>query len=374
MMLDYAKYLLSPVLLLVSIYGLADGGAMVWLGLGVLLTILSFDAFFKPDHSMRDQRFPWLYDTIVGTQIVGGFVLILLYCYWVGAGHFTSKAEHIGAFLTMIFTQFVLISPALHEMFHRENTLLRWIGRLGMVMLFDPWREITHVVTHHLQTVTPYDPDYARRGQNLYGHLVSSFKEQAIESFHLERKVWMKRGRNWYDVRNPWVWRVGILVAFATLLTVIGGVWGMILSIAVCLLGPRVFLEVFNYTQHYGLVTGTPGRFERRHTWNHLTPFVRVLALEITNHAGHHEDSYKPFYKLEPDVSGPKQPPFLLCLLMAFVPPIWFAMIRPLLADWDRDYANLQEREIAHAENIRAGWSDLNADPGLAESRYAFAI
>jgi hypothetical protein len=373
-MVDHVKYTLSPALIAVSAYGLWLGGTATWLGFGVVFGVLLFDAFLEPDHSMRDQRWPWLYDAIVSVQILMGFSLVLFYARLVGVGHFTSAASAIGAFATMMFTLFVLVAPALHEMFHRENTFLRWLGRLGMVMLLDPWRETTHVVTHHVHTVTPNDPDYARRGENLYRHLFRTFRGQIVESFHLEQRMWTKRDRAWWDPRNAWVWRVGIVAAFIALLVAIGGWKGAVAGVAVCALGPRTFLEVFNYTQHYGLVTGTPGRFERRHTWNHLTPFVRLLALEITNHAGHHEDSYRPFYQLEPDRTGPKQPQFLLCVLLAFIPPLWFAMVRPRLKHWDRHYANRQERELAEVENIRAGWADLNDDAPTAERRFAYAI
>jgi hypothetical protein len=370
-MLDPLKYTLNSLLLLVTAYGLWLGGSYVWLGTGVLFGILFFDAFLEPDYSIRDTRHPWLYDVIVSLQLNLGFVSMLLYAHWVGTGHFTTSSQQVGAFVSMLFAQFVLVTPALHELFHRENMFLRWFGRLGMVMIFDPWREITHVVTHHIHTVTPADPDYARRGENLYRHLYHSFHGQILESYHLEKLMWTKRERRWWDPRNAWAYRASLLLAFVILLYAIGGWTGMAASVLVCLLGPRTFLEVFNYTQHYGLVTAKPGRFEAHQTWNHLTPFVRILALEITNHRGHHEDGYKPFYELMPDREGPKQPPFVVCFLLAFVPPLWFMVLKPLLGDWDRRYASLQEREIAEAENIRAGWEDLNENPVVARQRYA---
>lgn len=370
-MFDYAKYFLNPLVMAASIWGLLAGGTYTWLGFGILLGILIFDSMLQPDHSVRDQRFPWIYDLAATLALLCGVVQIFTYAWLIGQGHFTTTSAGVGAFVTMMFTQFVVAAPALHEMFHREQLFQRWLGRIGMVMIFDPWREITHVVTHHIHTATPEDPDYARRGENLYRHLALTFWGQIRESYHLEKQMWTKRERAWWDPRNAWVWRVGILIGFSVLLFLVGGLKGMLLAIAICLIGPRLLLEVFNYTQHYGLVTGTPGRFEPRHTWNHLTPFVRILALEITNHAGHHEDSYRPFYALVPDRTGPKQPPFLICVVLSLVPPLWFAMIRPRLAHWDRHYANAQERELAEVENERAGWGRLNAEPGIARDRFA---
>jgi hypothetical protein len=371
-MRDYLNYLLSPLILAVGGYGLWLGGNYSWLGLGVLLGILFFDAFLEPDFTIRDTRYPWLYDLVISITLGIGFAVLLGYAWLAGDGHFRTASSAVGAFVTMAFVQFVVVAPPLHELFHRENLFLRWLGRIGLVMLFDPWREITHVVTHHIRVATPDDPDYARRGDSVYGHIVRTFRGQVVEAYHLERTVWIKRGRKWWDPRNGWVHRAASLAVFTALLLAIGGPKGALLAIAVCLSGPRMMLEVFNYCNHYGLVSATPGRFEKRHTWNHLTPFVRVLALEITNHAGHHEDSYKPFYELVPDRTGPRQPQFLMCVIMALVPPLWFMAIRPLLRDWDERYASPQERELAEAENARAGWSDLNrAGAGFAAAAHA---
>lgn len=370
-MKDYLRYLLNPAMLFISGWGLYQGGDYVWLGLAVIVGVLCLDSFMSADYGIRDQRYPWIYDTMAGFQILAGFGQILMYAWLVGQGHFETTTQHVGAFATMMFTQFIVSAPAIHELMHRESFALKWIGRMGLVMIFDPWREITHVVTHHVHTATPEDPDYACRGQNLYSHLLQTFKGQVIESYHLEHQMWTKRDRSAFDLRNGWVWRVGILLVFVAVLWAIGGPIGALMAVLVCLIGPRLLLEMFNYTQHYGLVTATPGRFEERHTWNHLTPFVRILALEITNHAGHHEDSYKPFYALRPRSTGPQQPPFLICLLLAFVPPLWYKMIRPRLAHWDEHYATPQERELAEVENERAGWGDLNAEPDIARLRLA---
>lgn len=365
---DYAKYLLSVTVLLISAYGFWLGGNFAWLGAGILLAILYFDSFLENDYSMRDQRHVWLYDAIICTTIIAAFGHVFWYAYLVGAEHFTTWSASIGAFVSTALVGFVVAAPPLHEMFHRETTFQRTLGRIGNALIFDPWREITHVVTHHLYVCTPDDPDYARRGQNVYSHVVGTLYRQVKDAYHLEKSIWHKRERPWWHPANGWVWRASILLTVTVALLIVGGVQGALLAIATCLIGPRSFLEVFNYCNHYGLVTATPAHFEPRHTWNHLTPFVRVLALEITNHAGHHADSYVPFYELVPDRDGPKQPQFLVCVLLALVPPLWYAVIKRRLAHWDAHYATDEEREIAWRENERAGWHDLN-EAMLADSQ-----
>lgn len=359
-MSDYIKYFLSPIILGLHAWGMTLGGAYAWLGFAVLMWILCFDAFLKPSHHKRDTRFPWLYDTIITCTVLACFANIFYYAYLAGSGHFVGTASQLGAFFGTVMIGFVIGAPPVHELFHREGIALRTLGRIGQCLVFDPWREITHVVTHHMHTATPTDPDYARRGDTVYGHFMRTFPGQWKESYHLEKMMWTKRGRKWYDLRNAWVFKVAYFSLFIALLFAVGGLVGGALACASLILGPRMQLEVFNYCNHYGLVSATPGRFKKHHTWNHLTPYTRILALEITNHAGHHDDSYKPFYELEPDEKGPKQPPFILCVIMAFVPPLFMMAMKPLLKHWDEYYANEQEREIAARENIRAGWLELN--------------
>ncbi len=361
-MTDYFKYLLSPAIMAAHAYGMWLGGNYAWTGTGVLLGILMFDAFLEPSMHRRDTRWPWLYDAVITCTVLVTFANIYFYAWLVGQGHFTTGSAQWGSFISMMLIGFVIGAPPVHELFHRENTALRALGRVGQCLVFDPWREITHVVTHHMAVATPDDPDYARRGCNVYAHFLHTFPGQWKESYRLEKMMWTKRGRQWWDPRNAWVRKVGWFGGFILSLGLVGGPLGALLACLTLLLGPRLMLEVFNYVNHYGLISSTPGQFHNHYTWNHLTPFTRILALEITNHAGHHDDSYKPFYLLEPDVDGPKQPPFLICVLTALVPPLFYMMIKPLLKHWDEHYATPQEREIARRENARAGWHDLNDD------------
>lgn len=371
-MFDYLKYFLSPILIALNVFGFWLGGPWVGLGLLALSTIMAVDMLLPVNLKLPDQRFPWLYDAIVSFTVLCAFAQVLVFTHLAGQGHFATTGQFATAFASMLVFGFVVGAPPVHELFHRDTPGLRALGRIGLCLIFDPWREITHVVTHHLKVCTPDDPDTAQRGENLYAFFARNLWGQFKDVLHLEREMWTKRGRAWWHPANHWVFSLLTLVVFTGLLVAIGGVSAAGWTIASLLLGPRLLLEVFNYCNHYGLVTEHPGRFARRHTWNHLTPFVRVLALEITNHAGHHEDPYRPFYKLEPDVLGPRQPQFLLCVMAAFFPPVWFSIIKPLLRDWDTRFATPRERELARQANRRAGWEDwVSAVPSTALAQKA---
>jgi alkane 1-monooxygenase/p-cymene monooxygenase len=121
----------------------------------------------------------------------------------------------------------------------------------------------------------------------------------------------------------------------------------------------RFWIETFNYFQHYGQirVKGTP--IDRRHVWNHLRPLSRLSAFEITNHADHHLNSYTPYYTLTPHREAIPMPSVFVCFFAALIPQLWFkAIIQPALKRWDLQFASAAEKELAKAQNRRAGWPD----------------
>lgn len=301
-MKDPAKYLISPFVVCVSIAGLLAGGAWVWAGTALVLALLVIDIALPRDFSRRDPRYPALYDTVIIFTVLLGFVQIAVLAWQVGRAGWTTGTI-LSASLNAGLIGFVPITAAIHELFHRRSPWQRVFGRWSQMLILDPLRERTHVVTHHLHVATPNDPDTARRGDNLYAFLPRSLAHQMLDAWKLDRMVCAKRGVGMISQHGMVFRAVLAVAAFLIAAAVIGGGWVAPLCVAGACLIPRVSLEIFNYVGHYGLVTEHPGRFAPRHTWNHLSPLVRVLSFEITNHAGHHVDSYKPFYLLEPDRS-----------------------------------------------------------------------
>ena len=77
-MTDHIKYLLSPAILGLHGYGMWLGGNFAWLGLGLLLAVLFFDAFLENDYRMRTSSHYWLYDLITASTMVMGVLMIAI--------------------------------------------------------------------------------------------------------------------------------------------------------------------------------------------------------------------------------------------------------------------------------------------------------
>jgi alkane 1-monooxygenase len=97
-------------------------------------------------------------------------------------------------------------------------------------------------------------------------------------------------------------------------------------------------LETVNYIEHYGLqrreVDGRPERFGVAHAWNADHLVSNCLLANLQRHSDHHMHAWKPYASLEP-LPGPQLPGgYASCIFLAMVPPLWFRVMHPRLAQW----------------------------------------
>jgi hypothetical protein len=141
----------------------------------------------------------------------------------------------------------------------------------------------------------------------------------------------------------------------------IGGVWAAIAFIIVAIQG-KLYLELVNFIEHYGLVR-VPGKgVEARHAWNTYKLISSGLLYNLPRHSHHHMYAAKPFWTLEKEPEGPTYPyGYMTMILISLVPPVWHRVVDPLLAEWDQTSASDGERAILMKEGL------LPAQSGAAE-------
>ncbi|WP_420466027.1 hypothetical protein [Panacagrimonas sp.] len=105
-----------------------------------------------------------------------------------------------------------------------------------------------------------------------------------------------------------------------------------------------------------------------------MSELSRIVSFEITNHAGHHQDSYMPYNKLVPHKDQIPMPSLFTCFFVALIPPLWHRhIIMPALKRWDLEYATAEERALAREQNRRAGWPDWIGEAGENAGKAATA-
>jgi alkane 1-monooxygenase len=235
------------------------------------------------------------------------------------------------------------------------------------VTLGEPIRRLAHLRGHHVLYGTAADCDTARRGESLYGFAIRTAFVASRDAIRSERQRLSLAGRSLLSIHGDVTRSIGLqglgLLGFAA----IGG-WAAAGVMFLAFLLTKVLLEGFNYFQHYGLVCVSGTRPTTRHVWSHLTPVVRAISYEISNHAHHHMDQQVPFHQLKPDPKAPQMPSIILCFLCALVPPLWTKLIaQPHLRHWDLTFANPEERALAAQANAAAGWPDWLTGAPLPE-------
>ena len=359
--MDYLRYYFSNLLMLAGIAGFALGGGAVWLGAATFPLVVALDLLAPHDDlSVRVVRHPRLADIPLYLHALLVPVLVATAAYRVHAGGPGGEpldlTACLGVALTLSWLGVIPNIPVAHEPMHRRERFPRFVAFLCTATIADPLRRLAHLRGHHAKLGFESDSDTARRGETIYRFMLRAAIAGTREAFESERLRLAKRGA------SVWSWRSDVvrsLVLTVTALGLVGGLAGTraLIVIAAGFGMSRLLLESFNYLQHYGLVRVPDTRFQRRHSWSHLTPLVRAAAFEITNHAHHHMDPSVRFHALIPDADAPRMPSALVCVLAALIPPIWERWIAmPRLRQWDAHFATDGERVLAAQANRAARW------------------
>jgi alkane 1-monooxygenase/p-cymene monooxygenase len=362
-MAQYLMYYLPILVQLVTAAGILHGGAWVWFGILSFPLMAIVDSILPRDYSPRR-----ITSHFWANLPVWICTLLVPLLYVVAAVHIRQgdvpASEVVGMILSLGWLSVVPLVPASHELYHQRGALRRFVGRYAQICYLDATREIMHVVGHHIDVGTPRDGDTAVRGTSLYAFTGKAVIDSSLGCWKMESDALEKRGKGRWSIGHRLYKAILAQVLFQSLLFAIGGGLAVIVALGGMIVA-RFWIESFNYFQHYGLirVEGTP--ITRRHVWNHLGFIGRLMGFEITNHADHHLDSYASYYKLVPDRNSIPMPSVFVCFLASLIPPIWDNLIiRPALKRWDLEFASPEERKLARAQNLAAGWPDWFDDAG----------
>ena len=217
-----------------------------------------------------------------------------------------------------------------HELGHRPTKA----GKLGGLVLMGsslyPHFLLEHNRGHHRRVATPEDPASARRGDVLYPFWIRSI----VGGF---KSAW---GLDKAHVARVWAVTLALLALVAlTLGPAAAGAW-----IGAGLVG-ILLLETVNYVEHYGLSRKklANGKYERTqpcHSWNANHPLGRILLFDLTRHSDHHAYPGRRYQVLRYFDGSPQLPTgYPGMILLALVPPLYFAVMHPHL---DAEAARLE--------------------------------
>lgn len=223
-----------------------------------------------------------------------------------------------------------------HELGHRPNAREQALAKIGLLPVLYQHFFIEHNRGHHKHVSTDADPATAKKNENVYAFFFRSIIGQYQNAWNLEAERLRRKDLSFWTWQNEMLrFQVYQLLYLATVALVFG--IGMVpYALAVALIG-ILLLETINYIEHYGLRRKKlpSGNFERVmpiHSWNSDHEMGRIVLFELTRHSDHHylaSRKYQVLRHMDESLQLPTGYPG--SMLMALVPPLWFAVMNPRL-------------------------------------------
>jgi alkane 1-monooxygenase len=304
----------------------ALGALLVWWAIAAVETLWPAVAR-SPGPAGAGSPLPWLLRAYVPLQ------LVLIAAGLVAAARVDGPTVFGLAFAVGFVTGAQGITYA-HELGHsrsRGDRALAWI-LMGSVAY--PQFMVEHYRGHHVRAATWDDPASARPGESLWRFLPRTLSGSLRSAWQLEALRLAQLRKAWWQ--SPLAWWTAANVAFVLVLAIAGG--GKVLAFWLLQSAFAVWLlETVNYIEHYGLQRrmspdGRPEPFGQAHAWNADHLISNSLLANLQRHSDHHMHAWKAFPELQA-VAAPQLPTsYAGCILLAAVPPLWFAVMHPRLA------------------------------------------
>lgn len=328
--------LLPPALLAM---GMLWGGALAWAGF-VAITLFAammdrFGARFM-GNAPEGAEFPaadGLLVALAGLHIV---LLPVLIAHLAGPAPPIEKiALALGASLWLG----QISNPAAHELIHRANRPLFWLGAVMFSMMLFGHHTSAHRLVHHIHAATPQDPNTARSGEGFYAFFLRAWGGSFVRGLQAENDLRARKAG--VQALHPYVLYVAISAVSLAAALALGGPIGLALW-AILSLSATAQLMLSDYVQHYGLLRAKlpNGKYEpvqNRHSWNAPHWYSSAMMVGAPRHSDHHAHPNRPYpaLRLPNTADAPRLPwPLPLACTVALFPPLWKRAIRPHLKPW----------------------------------------
>jgi alkane 1-monooxygenase len=250
-----------------------------------------------------------------------------------------------------------------HELGHKHNRLERWLALLALAPSAYGHFTIEHNRGHHAQVATPEDCASARMGESIWRFVWREMPGSAQRAWRLEAQRLSSAGLRVFSLHNQILQGLLITALLWTSLVLWLG-WVVMPFVCLTALWTNFQLTSANYVEHYGLLRlkQADGHYERcqpRHSWNSNHVFSNWILFHLQRHADHHAHAARRYQALRHVDDAPQLPSgYAGMFLLAYVPPLWFAVMHPrLIQAVERDPARInfapgQREALCHAHGL----------------------
>ena len=225
-----------------------------------------------------------------------------------------------------------------HEMGHKHHRLERWLALITLAPSGYGHFTIEHNRGHHAQVATPQDCASSRMGESIWRFVWLEMPGGALRAWRLESQRLRDQGLAVWGLQNQILQGLVITFALWALLVLWLG-WQVLPFLLAASAWTNFQLSSANYVEHYGLLRllQSDGYYERcqpRHSWNSNHVASNWMLFHLQRHADHHAHAARRYQALRHFDDAPQLPSgYAGMFLLAYVPPVWFAVMNPRLLD-----------------------------------------
>ena len=275
-------------------------------------------------------------------------VFVVWGAYAVVFGKIVDPVEWIGFVLSFAMVSGGIGITVAHELGHKKSYLERCYSKALLMTVSYMHFYIEHNRGHHVHVATPEDPATARKNENFYAFWVRSVFKGYRHAWKIENE---RIGRKKLPrIQHRMIWFTLLPIVFCAILTLGSSLWAgyftwqtPVFFFAQSILAFSL-LELVNYVEHYGIMRKelAPGRYERvtpMHSWNASHLISNFFLFQLQRHSDHHANAIKRYQVLNHYDESPQLPAgYPTMIMVAMVPPLWFAMMNKRLEKWHSGY------------------------------------
>ena len=286
-------------------------------------------------------------ETLPGLERQGFYRAILYVCAaldlslivwgaWIAGRGELSPVQALGLMLSVGFVTGAQGITFAHELGHARSKFDQLLAKMLLTGVCYGHFFIEHNRGHHVRVATPEDPASARLGESFYAFYPRTLAGSWLSAWRLEAERLRRHGLGFLTWRNQMLWFTALPAVIAAGLWL---AWGPLAAVLFFVQSWMAFtlLEAVNYVQHYGLSrrrlpSGAYERFGHGHSWNASELLTNCFLIHLQRHSDHHEAPSRPYQALMHYEGSPQLPTGYSGMLpLAFVPPLWFAVMNPRL-------------------------------------------
>lgn len=318
----YSVYGFIPILFLNNFYP-----STIFILPFILFGILPIIEFYSKDTESTDEK----------TDIDGYYDLPVFLWTFAQIGflfYFFFHLNHLGLYKLIFFSINVgLITGGIginvaHELIHKKS-MEKTLGKILLCSVLYGHFYIEHIWGHHRNVGTYKDAATARLGENIYQFIYRSMTESFKNALFI--------GSKYKKINSVYIFLIAEFIYLISVL-IFTGYYGLIFLIVFSFTS-MVMLESVNYIEHYGLTRKENTIVNYNHSWNSDKSITNYLTFKLQRHSDHHMNHYKKYYTLENIDISPKLPTgYLGCLVLAYIPPIWFKYMNSKIYWYNKKY------------------------------------